>query len=397
MIWLVFIAGVLLTGFGATAGAALMTVSRRELTQVVSRRLRGAGPSLGWLAHADDYLTSASATTSLGVLLVGASLPAMAGTSPLLRVTVAFALALATVVFAVVTGYLIPRWLTRPRAEAVATRILPVIRPWSSLLALVLPARRRVRAHDLRAIWREGAAGGLGSDEEFQMIGGVMTFTQRQVREVMTPRTDIAAVEETASLAEIAAVFARSGFSRIPIYRGTVDEIVGMLHAFDLFKLRPGDPLPVRPVALTPATRSCGDLLLDMQRERRHLAVVIDEFGGTLGVATLEDLLQELVGEVFEENDGRVAAVPEAATLLEADANTSLEDIEEQFAVELPRRGATTLAGLIAELAGRIPAAGERFTLAGLEVDVIDATPMRAERFLVRRPAGAPERLEVPG
>ncbi len=397
MIWLVFIAGVLLTGFGATAGAALMTVSRRELTQVVSRRLRGAGPSLGWLAHADDYLTSASATTSLGVLLVGASLPAMAGTSPLLRVTVAFALALATVVFAVVTGYLIPRWLTRPRAEAVATRILPVIRPWSSLLALVLPARRRVRAHDLRAIWREGAAGGLGSDEEFQMIGGVMTFTQRQVREVMTPRTDIAAVEETASLAEIAAVFARSGFSRIPIYRGTIDEIVGMLHAFDLFKLRPGDPLPVRPVALTPATRSCGDLLLDMQRERRHLAVVIDEFGGTLGVATLEDLLQELVGEVFEENDGRVAAVPEAATLLEADANTSLEDIEEQFAVELPRRGATTLAGLIAELAGRIPAAGERFMLAGLEVDVIDATPTRAERFLVRRPAGAPERLEVPG
>lgn len=396
MIWLVFIAGVLLTGFGATAGAALMTVSRRELTQVVSRRLRGAGPSLGWLAHADDYLTSASATTSLGVLLVGASLPAMAGTSPLLRVTVAFALSLATVVFAVVTGYLIPRWLTRPRAEAVATRILPVIRPWSSLLALVLPARRRVRAHDLRAIWREGAAGGLGSDEEFQMIGGVMTFTQRQVREVMTPRTDIAAVEESASLAEIAAVFARSGFSRIPIYRGTIDEIVGMLHAFDLFKLRPGDPLPVRPVALTPATRSCGDLLLDMQRERRHLAVVIDEFGGTLGVATLEDLLQQLVGEVFEENDDRVVTVPETAALLEADANTSLEDIEEQFAVELPRRRATTLAGLIAELAGRIPAAGERFTLAGLEVDVIDATPMRAERLLVRRTAGAPERLEVP-
>ena len=92
--------------------------------------------------------------------------------------------------------------------------------------------------------------------------------------------------------------------------RGTLDDIIGMLHAFDLFKLQPGDPLPVRPVAVTPASRSCGDLLLDMQRERRHLAVVLDEFGGTLGIATLEDLLEELVGEIFDEHDDEVRATP---------------------------------------------------------------------------------------
>jgi CBS domain containing-hemolysin-like protein len=394
MTWLVFAFGLLLTGFGATAGAALMTVSRRELTRVVSRRLRGAGPSLGWLAEADQYLTCASATTSLGLLLVGASLPGVVGASALLRSTAM--LAVATVIFALVTGYLIPRWLSRPRAEAVANRVLPVIRPWSALLGLLLPARPRGRAHDLRSIWREGAAGGVGSEEEFQMIGGVMTFSQRQVREVMTPRTDIAAVAEDASLSAISAAFAESGYSRMPVYRGTLDDIVGMLHAFDLFKLRAGDPLPVRPVAVTPATRTCGDLLLDMQRERRHLAVVIDEFGGTLGIATLEDLLEELVGEIFDEHDGQVPGASTAvAALLEADGATPLEAVEDHFGVALPHLRSTTLAGLLAEAAGRIPAAGERFVLGALEVDVVRASPMRIERLLVRRVAAGSEQLPV--
>ncbi len=383
MTWIVFVVGLLVTGFGATAGAALMTVSRRELTRVVSRRLRGTGPSLGWLAQADHYLTAASATTSLGILLTGASLPGIVDASSVLRSTAA--LAVATVAFALVIGYLMPRWLTRPRAEAVAAHVLPVIRPWSVLLGLVLPARSRGRPYELRSIWREGAADGLDAEQEFQMIGGVMTFTQRQVRAVMTPRTDIAAVEEGATLAEIASVFTESGYSRIPIYRGTLDEIIGMLHAFDLFKLRPGDPLPVRPVALSPATRNCGDLLLDMQRERRHLAVVIDEFGGTLGLATLEDLLEELVGEIFDEHDGRqpVAAQP-SPVLLEADGNTSLEEIETRFDLALPRGGVSTFAGLLAELAGRIPAAGERFVLDQLDIDVLQASPVRVERMIVR-------------
>lgn len=394
MTWLVFAVGLLLTGFGATAGAALMTVSRRELTRVVSRRLRGGGPSLGWLAEADQYLTCASATTSLGLLLVGASLPGVVGASALLRSTAV--LAVATVTFALVTGYLIPRWLSRPRAEAVANRVLPVIRPWSALLGLLLPARPRGRAYDLRSIWREGAAGGLGSGEEFQMIGGVMTFSQRQVREVMTPRIDIAAVAEDASLDAISAAFGESGYSRMPVYRGTLDDIVGMLHAFDLFKLRAGDPLPIRPVAVTPATRACGDLLLDMQRERRHLAVVIDEFGGTLGIATLEDLLEELVGEIFDEHDGRVPGASTAvAALLEADGATPLEAVEDHFGVTLPHLRSTTLAGLLAEAAGRIPAAGERFILGALEVDVVRASPMRIERLLVRRTAAGAEQLPV--
>src|SRR4051812_13566217 len=383
MTWLAVMLGVALTAFGATAGAALITVSRAELTRAVGRRLRGTSSSLAGLAQIDYYLTAASATTSLGVLLLGAAVPGLlAGSSaPPFVVGVAL-LAVPLVLFA---AYLVPRWLTQPRAESVAERVIPILRPWSHVLGLLLPARTATRPTDLRSIWREGAAIGDQNDNELMMVGGVMAFSSRPVREVMTPRTDIVAIEENAPLDEIRLVFAGSGYSRIPVIRGTLDDIIGTLHAFDLFKLEPGDPLPVRPVAVTPASRSCGDLLLDMQRERRHFAVVLDEFGGTLGIATLEDLLEELVGEIFDEHDPEVRPSPGGGpTLFETDGNVSPEAIEERFGVSLPKSRSTTMGGLLVEWAGRIPNAGERFALRGLEFDVLEASPTRIERLLIR-------------
>jgi len=382
MIWLVVVVGLLIAAFGATSGAALITVSRAELTRAVGRRLRGAAPSLAWLAEVDANLTAASATTSLGVLIVGAALPGLlAGSGRSLVVL----LALAGVPLVLLAAYLVPRWLTLPRAQSVADRVMPLLRPWSRVLGLVLPVRAAKRPTDLRSIWREGAAVGLPADDELVMVGGVMAFSVRPVREVMTPRTELVAVEEHAALEDIRQVFAQSGYSRIPLYRGTLDEIVGMLHAFDLFKLRPGDPLPVRPVAVTPGSRACGDLLLDMQRERRHLAVVLDEFGGTLGIATLEDLLEELVGEIFDEHDEEVHTEPDGGpTIFETDGNLPPEAIEERFGLALPEGQSTTVAGRIVEWAGRIPNPGERFLVRGLELDIIEASPTRIERLIIR-------------
>ncbi len=382
MIWIVVAVGLLISVFGATAGAALITVSRAELTRVVGRRLRGAAPSLTWLAEVDANLTAASATTSLGVLIVGAALPALlAGSGRRLLVLVA----LAGVPLVLLAAYLVPRWLTLPRAQGVSDRVMPLLRPWSRILGLVLPTRGAKRPTDLRSIWREGAAVGLRADDELVMVGGVMAFSVRPVREVMTPRTELVAVEEHAPLDDIRMVFAQSGYSRIPVYRGTLDEIVGMLHAFDLFKLRPGDPLPVRPVAMTPGSRACGDLLLDMQRERRHLAVVLDEFGGTLGIATLEDLLEELVGEIFDEHDDEVRAEPAGGPMVfETDGNLAPEAIEERFGVTLPEGRSTTVAGRIVEWAGRIPNSGERFLVRGLELDILEASPTKIERMIIR-------------
>ncbi|HEX6091496.1 MAG TPA: hemolysin family protein [Gemmatimonadales bacterium] len=399
MIWIALALGLLLTTFGAAAGAAQMTVSRRELARALSRRLRGAGPPLDWLIEVDARLTAASATTSLGAVLLAAALPAVLGST--LAISVA-AVALMAIPFALAAGYLVPRWLTEPRAEHVLGAIMPILRPWSRVVGVVLPRRSGHRQQDLRTVWREITAPRAADDDEMALIGGVMSFTQRQVREVMTPRIEMVAVSEDSALGDIARVFAESGYSRIPVYRRTLDEVVGMLHAFDLFKLRESAALPIRPVAVAPATRNCGDLLLDMQRERRHLAIVIDEFGGTLGLVTLEDLLEELVGEIFDEHDEGAASTPAAGTpaapgaLVEADGTVSAADVAARFGVDFPHSQATTLAGLIAELAGRIPAAGERFALGPLEVDVVQASPARIERMLVRRAPPRPVRLGSP-
>ena len=251
---------------------------------------------------------------------------------------------------------------------------------------MLLPARTATRPTDLRSIWREGAAVGVADDHELMMVSGVMAFSARPVREVMTPRTDIVAIEENAPLEEIRLVFAGSGYSRIPVFRETLDDIIGMLHAFDLFKLQPGDPLPVRPVAVTPASRSCGDLLLDMQRERRHLAVVLDEFGGTLGIATLEDLLEELVGEIFDEHDEEVQRRPRRGRrhLRDRRQRIARGDSGTVWRRSCRPGRSTTIGGLLVEWAGRIPHAGERFVVRGLEFDVIQASPTRIERLLIR-------------
>ena len=364
------------------AGTALVSLSRLELTRAVARQLKGGTGSLPWLAEMEEYLGVTAALTALGVIVVGAAIPAFfSGFTP---AALALLLLLVAVPLVLLAGYLIPRWVARPRASALRNVVVPALRPLARLVGIVLPARILPGPSELRAVWREGAAAGLAADDELIMVGGVMTFTDRPAREVMTPRTDLVAVSEDDALEDIAAVFAQSGYSRLPVYRGTLDEIVGMLHAFDLFKLRPGDRLPIRPVANAPAGRTCGDLLLDMQRERRHLAVVLDEFGGTLGIVTLEDLLEELVGEIFDESEaaGPLASGP---LLFEVDGATTIAAIEEHFEVALPSARKSTAGGLLVELAGRIPQAGERFMVRGLEFDVLQATPTRVERVLIRR------------
>ena len=194
---------------------------------------------------------------------------------------------------------------------------------------------------------------------------------------------------------EVRAALMQSGYSRLPVYRGTPDEMVGMVHAFDLFRLGSGDPLPVRPVAVAPASRSCADVLLDMQRERRHLAVVLDEFGGTLGIVTLEDLLEAMVGEIVDEDTRAMApSAGEGPGLLEVDGGTPVAQIEEWFGIELPPGAASTLGGRLVELAGRFPLSGERFLIRGLEVDVVHASATRVERVLIRRTSPVPIPLD---
>ena len=383
MIWLLFVLAVVLALFGATAQASVLLTSRSALADAVSRRLRGGTESLAWLEDVERDLAAASVTTSLAVILIGAMLTALvAGTS---LVQLGLLLVIGVVPAILFSGFMLPRWLTAPRAEGIAATLGPILRPWGKVLGLVLPSREGVPATDLGSIWRGSAQTGLAADQELVTIGGVMAFAERKVREVMTPRTEVVAVAESSGLTEIRQIFRESGYTRLPVYRGTLDEVVGMIHAFDLFRLQPGDPLPIRPVALAPEGRSCADLLVDMQRERRHMTVVIDEFGGTLGLVTLEDLLELMVGEIFDEDSPPPPQEVAGPGLLEAEGATPIDEIEERLGVEFPPGHAVSLAGRLVEQVGRIPLAGERFRLGGVEVDVITATPLRVERVVVRR------------
>lgn len=385
MIWPVVLLGLLLTLFGATAAAALVTSSRALLADVVARRLRGGNDSLAWLPAVERDLAAASVTTTLGIALLGAVFPAIFAGVTLPRL--GLLLILLAIPAVLLSGYVLPRFLTRRRAAKVAERVGPILRPWSAILAPILPAPRlRPEAH-ITELWRERAEGGAGEDDALLRVGGVISFSERSVREVMTPRTDLIAIPEESSVEEVREAFVQTGYSRLPIYRGTLDEMVGMVHAFDLFRLAPGDPVPVRPLAVSPGSRRCGDVLLDMQRERRHLSVVLDEFGGTLGIVTLEDLLTAMVGEIVDEDGPPRPVATTDPGLLEVDGSAQVVQIEERFGVQFPPGQAKTLGGRLVELAGRFPASGERFMIRGLELDVLHASPTRVERILVRRAA----------
>lgn len=382
LLFLLLLLGLLLAVLGSAGSTALVTTARSALAEAIARRLRGGDDSLAWLTTTERQVVAATAATTLGVVLIGVIIPGLLRQLSLTQL--AIVVAGVVVPATVISGYLLPRWLTVPRAGRVVELLSPALVAWSRLLQLVMPARPQDPAEDVRALAREGAASGL-ADEELVMVGGVMSFAQRPVRVVMTPRTEVVAVEREASYDEIATIFAESGYTRLPVMRDTLDEIVGMVHAFDLFKVRPGAPVPVRPVSFAPESRLAGDLLIDMQRERRHFAVVLDEFGGTAGIVTLEDLLEGLVGEIADEDDPTVPAIRSPGTMLELDGSEAPRLVEEHFGVMLPGAEAASFGGLLGELVGRIPAVGDRFTVAGLEVDVLQASPTRVDRLLVRR------------
>lgn len=384
--------GLLLAATGAAGAAALVTTARSDLAEAVSRRLRGAEESFAWLAETERLVVVAMSVTALGLVLVGVVTP---GIFERLTVVELAALLLVVIVPAALgVGYLLPRWLTRTRAARVVTLVRPPLAAVHGLLQFVLPGGNPPVSEGVEALAREGSASGLRTGDELAMVGGVMTFAERPIRHVMTPRTEVIGVAMDSPRELVLRVFAESGYTRLPVYRDSLDEITGMVHAFDLFKLGEDEPLPLRPVVHAPESRSAADLLVDMQRERRHFAVVLDEFGGTAGIVTLENLLEALVGEITDEDDAEVPPAPALAELLELDGTAPAEQVADHFGVTLPEVGATTFAGLLVERLGRIPQVGERFRVAGLDVDVVAATPSRVERLVVRPRTPAPVPLD---
>jgi CBS domain containing-hemolysin-like protein len=234
---------------------------------------------------------------------------------------------------------------------------------------------------------------------ERQMLRNLLHFSEHTVDDVAVPRADIIAIEEKASFDELAALFADAGHSRIPVYRETLDTIVGMIHIRDAFAILAGKAPPpetlaplIRQPLYVPESMGALDLLAEMRAKRTHLAIVLDEYSGTEGLLTFEDLVEEIVGEVEDEHDEAPEAmlVPLEDGLWEADARAELEDVAEEIDPRLAEieEDVDTLGGLAFVIAGRVPEAGEilEHEQSGWKLEVLAGDNRRVTRLRLHPP-----------
>ena len=269
------------------------------------------------------------------------------------------------------------------------------------------------RSRGLRAFfrrWRRGetaadaAASGHATrtDGSLDLVDQAQAFKMLSVEDVMTPRADIVAVEIACPFNELLARFLEAEHTRMPIYRGNLDDPVGQVHVKDVFKMlvdesiRPAPDETVlrrlrREVLYAPGSMRAGDLMVKMQASRIHMALIIDEFGGTDGLVTLEDLIEAVVGEIDDEHDEAVRAkvIGRAGGLIEADGRAPLEDLEAAMERALVppdlEEDIDTVAGLVSALAGRVPQRGEVIAHPdGFDFEITDADPRRVKRVRVR-------------
>ena len=267
------------------------------------------------------------------------------------------------------------------------------VRPFGLMATFAAPL---ITEEELRTLLEAGARSGAIEEDERQIIRNVISFGDTDVRQVMTPRIDIKAADVAAGLPALLHVIMDSGHSRIPVYEGSVDAILGTIHAKDLLPaLARGEHTAnlralLRPPLLVPENRRVDDLLDEFRRTSSHLAIVQDEYGGTAGLVTLEDLLEELVGDIQDEYDTEEAPVrvlgPDVSLL---DARLGIDDLNEQMGLALPREDFDTVGGFVFGLCGHQPVKGERVRYDGLEFVIEKTDGRRVQQIrLTRLPPG---------
>jgi magnesium and cobalt transporter len=288
---------------------------------------------------------------------------------------------------------------------------------FSAFLRRIAQALRRRRADSIResleqVIEESERQNPALARRERVMLANLLRFGELRVDDVKVPRADIIAVDESITICELVAKFREAQHSRLPVYRETLDDPIGLVHIKDAVGLGELGPdgimrwpdVPIaqvrREILFAPPSMSATDLLLKMQTTQIHLALVIDEYGGTDGLVSIEDLVEEIVGDIGDEHD--VDESPHLTKLedgvYEADARLDLEDFAEKTGIALappdPEEDVDTLGGLVVSLIGRVPQRGEIVSHGGFEFEVLEADPRRIKRLRLRPPA-KPETVTV--
>jgi CBS domain containing-hemolysin-like protein len=404
---LIAILGLLvLNGFFVAAEFALVR-SRRTRLESMARtgdwKARVALRASGNLArvYAASQLGVTLASLALGALaedaLGGWLSEKLAGAPMAIDVSVRAGLA-ATIAIAIVTffhvvfGELAPRGAALAHPEKVARWLTPpllafgwIVRPFTALLhrsadivmrafgLKTASADENVHSPDeLRMLVEQSQEGGVLQAQDADLLEGVFEFSEKNAREVMTPRTDIDALDVTSTLDETLAMIDESGRSRYPVYEDTIDNIVGLVLAKDLIPILRAPPpnfslgTMMRPVHVVPGSREVESVLADFKRLKEHMAIVLDEYGGTAGLVTMEDLLEEIVGDIFDEyDDAPEMPAREGADLVVVPGNTNISELNERFGLDVSTEDYTTIGGYIFGALGRLPIVGDRVTAGG--------------------------------
>lgn len=314
--------------------------------------------------------------------------------------------------FAGVFRQFIPRFLSLRNPEGKLLRLLPIVRPFYRVLAFAAePWHRqfdRMREEDdeeaineeeqedagddIEALIDVGEAEGIIEEEERELIQSAIEFGDTRVGEVMTPRTEIVALPNTATVRQARDVIIESRHSRLPVYRDQIDNIEGMVYVRDLLpslsmgKADSSIAPFLRPFYAVPETKPVAELLKEMQRAHVYMAIVIDEYGGIAGLVTVEDILEEIVGEIEDEdiNEEQAIVAAEDGTY-QVLGGVEIGKIERLFRMEIAADDFTTIAGLVIAEKGSVPRVGERMSFRGLEVEVLEADEKRIGRLKVKR------------
>jgi putative hemolysin len=419
-----------LVGYFSAAEVAVLSSRKSRMQELVDEGNEDAPIILGFQKNPERFL----ATVHVGVVFSLILASGLGGVVALRHLVPALeavptewvregagwiALALVACVtgfFVVVFGELVPKSLALRSAERVALAMAGSLRMFSVLFrapAWILSlasngilfffrdktsfAESRISEEEFKLLLEEGTKTGVIDSTEQELIKSIFEFTDTTVKEVMVPRPDVVAVNADLPRERMIRTVVEEGYSRMPVYRGSIDNILGVVYTKDLLGMREHGELIIlqdliRPAFFVPETRKISSLLRELQKNRMHMAIVVDEFGGLQGIVTMEDILEEIVGEIHDEYDEVVRDVEQAGDgSFLVNARMGIRDFNERFHVEVPIAPEyDTISGFVQKLAGRIGEVGEETAFGDLQFTIVKKSQRRIRLVRVRRRPAPP-------
>lgn len=398
MDWILAIIGLLLSVLFAGSETAYISINKFRYKVWVRQKRKSAIAAKKYFDHPELFFSTT---------LVGNNVANIMASSYATIVLIVYLKA--TVVWAIVTfvlltfGEIIPKIFFRTYANSLLMKVLYPIRlfhfifypfiffiNWISGLLLRVIKTDRAAADDIfskedvEVLLKEGRVSGAVDSDEHKIIKNVLDLPETPVREAMVPRTQIYALPETATINQARKIITKSGFSKIPVYRESIDSIIGIIFLFDLFTQKKYVREIIKPVILVPENKKCNELLREFQASKSTVAIVLDEYGGTAGMVTVEDVVSELFGELEDQNDIFTVRRLNKNTW-EVNAATDIEAINDRLDIGLPEGSYETIGGYVLNRLGHIPESGEKLFYNGFKMVVSVAEHHRIKRIRIIR------------